>query len=251
MMMTNASRLDNAELTAELSRLARCEREATAALIAHLAEFDARRLHEGEGYTSLFRYCMAVLHLSEDAVYNRINAMRAARRYPAIIEGLESGALSLTTVKLLAPHLTAENHAGLLAAACGKSKQAVEELLACRFPQADVVARVRKVPTAPADWVGPDLTAAPSVVDNPAGSLGAALATQSVVKSNSEASPATATSAAAPLLASSSPSSRCAGSESTPSSRISPTTRTSRPPRSVASSRAAASDERKLGGFEL
>ena len=190
MMMTNASRLDNAELTAELSRLARCEREATAALIVHLAEFDARRLHEGEGYSSLFRYCMAVLHLSEDAVYNRINAMRAARRYPAIIEGLESGAFSLTTVKLLAPHLTAENHAGLLAAACGKSKQAVEELLACRFPQADVVARVRKVPTAPADWVGPDLTAAPSVVDNPAGSLGAALATQPVVKSNSEASPA-------------------------------------------------------------
>ena len=56
MMMTNASRLDNAELTAELSRLARCEREATAALIVHLAEFDARRLHEGEGYSSLFRY---------------------------------------------------------------------------------------------------------------------------------------------------------------------------------------------------
>ena len=76
MMMTNASRLDNAELTAELILLARCEREATAALIVHLAEFDARRLHEGEGYSSLFRYCMAVLHLSEDAVYNRINAMR-------------------------------------------------------------------------------------------------------------------------------------------------------------------------------
>ena len=147
MMMTNASRLDNAALTAELSRLARCEREATAALIVHLAEFDARRLHEGEGYSSLFQYCMAVLHLSEDAVYNRISAVRAARRYPAIIEGLESGALSLTTVRLLAPHLTSENHAGLLAAASGKGKQAVEELLACRFPQADVVARVRKVPT--------------------------------------------------------------------------------------------------------
>jgi len=110
MMMTNASRLDNAELTAELSRLARCEREATAALIVHLAEFDARRLHEGEGYSSLFRYCMAVLHLSEDAVYNRIAAARAARRYPAIIEGLENGALSPTTVRLLARYLTAENH---------------------------------------------------------------------------------------------------------------------------------------------
>jgi hypothetical protein len=164
MMMTNASRLDNAELTAALSRLARCEREATAALIVHLAEFDARRLHEGEGYSSLFQYCMAVLHLSESAVYNRIHAARVARRYPAIIEGLESGALSLTTVKLLSPHLTAENHAGLLAAASGKGKEAVEELLACRFPQADVAARVRKVPSPrilPVSNLSPTTTCAP------------------------------------------------------------------------------------------
>jgi hypothetical protein len=77
MLITHASHLDNAELTAELGRLAHCEREATAALIVHLAEFDARRLFEGAGYRSLFQYCMAVLHLSEDAVYNRITAARA------------------------------------------------------------------------------------------------------------------------------------------------------------------------------
>ena len=40
-MTTYASHLENNELTAELTRLARCEREATAALIVHLAEFDA------------------------------------------------------------------------------------------------------------------------------------------------------------------------------------------------------------------
>ena len=78
MKITHASHLGNDELTAELSRLARCEREATAALIVHLAEFDARRLFEGAGYSSLFRYCRKVLHLSEDAVYNRIKTARAA-----------------------------------------------------------------------------------------------------------------------------------------------------------------------------
>jgi hypothetical protein len=149
MMITHPSRLGNAELTAELNRLARCEREATAALIVHLAEFDARRLFEGAGYSSLFKYCMAVLHLSEDAVYNRIKAARAARDYPVIIERLESGALSPTTVRLLAPRLTRENHQALLAAASGQGKQAVEELLARRFPQPDVPARVRKVPSRP------------------------------------------------------------------------------------------------------
>jgi hypothetical protein len=149
MLITHASHLDNDALTAELSRLAHCEREATAALIVHLAEFDARRLFEGAGYSSLFKYGMAVLHLSEDAVYNRIKAARAARRYPVIIERLESGALTPTTVRLLGPRLTRENHQELLAAASGKGKQAVEELLARRFPQPDVTARVRKVPSRP------------------------------------------------------------------------------------------------------
>jgi hypothetical protein len=164
MMITHASHLDNAELTAELSRLAHCEREATAALIVHLAEFDARRLFEGAGYPSLFKYGMAVLHLSEDAVYNRIKAARAARDYPVIIEGLESGALSPTTVRLLAPRLTRENHQELLAAASGKGKRAVEELLARRFPQPDVTARVRKVPRRP---VAPALDVPPAGAPTP------------------------------------------------------------------------------------
>jgi hypothetical protein len=170
MLITHASHLDNAELTAELGRLAHCEREATAALIVHLAEFDARRLFEGAGYSSLFKYCMAVLRLSEDAVYNRIKAARAARRHPVIIERLESGALSPTTVRLLAPRLTRENHQELLAAASGKGKQAVEELLARRFPQPDVAARVRRVPSrplAPVADISPtaaDATACPPVV---------------------------------------------------------------------------------------
>ena len=170
MLITDASHLDNAELTAELSRLARCEREATAALIVHLAEFDARRLFEGAGYSSLFKYGMAVLHLSEDAVYNRIKAARAARRYPVIIERLESGALTPTTVRLLAPRLTRENHQGLLAAASGKGKKAVEELLACRFPQPDVAARVRKVPIRPVAE-GPSSTPAAPTAGPPGGGM--------------------------------------------------------------------------------
>jgi hypothetical protein len=164
MKITQASHLGNDELTAELGRLARCEREAAAALIVHLAEFDARRLFEGAGYSSLFRYCRKVLHLSEDAVYNRIKTARAARRYPVIVNRLESGALSLTTVRLLAPRLTPENHQELLAAASGKGKQAVEELLACRFPQPDVAARVRKLPSRP---VIPALEVSPAGAPTP------------------------------------------------------------------------------------
>ena len=146
MSITTVDRLDDHALTAELSRLAGSEREATAALVAHLAEFDARRLYEGEGFPSLFKYCTTVLRLSEDSAYNRIQAARAARCYPAILERLATGGLSVTTVRLLAPHLTAENCERLLKAADGKGKHDVERLLATWFPQPDVAQTVRRIP---------------------------------------------------------------------------------------------------------
>jgi hypothetical protein len=146
MSITHASRLDDQQLTTELGRLAGCEREFTAALVAHLAEFDARRLYEGEGFPSIFKYCTTVLKLSEDSAYSRIQAARAACRFPTIVDRLTTGGLSVTTVRLLAPHLTPENHTRLLAAADGKGKHDVEHLLATWFPQPDVSPSVRRLP---------------------------------------------------------------------------------------------------------
>src|SRR5258708_33602038 len=126
MRSRNASYLDNVALTAELSCLAHCEREATAALIVHLAEFDARRLFEGAGYSSLFKYCMAVLRLSEDAVYNRIKAARAAHRYPVIVDRIESGTVCTSTARTLAPRLETRDHQAHLHAAHGQREHASE-----------------------------------------------------------------------------------------------------------------------------
>jgi hypothetical protein len=93
------------------------------ALIASLAEFDARRLYLGQGCSSLFTYCTQVLHLSEHAAYGRIEAARAARRFPVLLELLAGGALTVTAIGLLAPHLTVENHEHVLAAARHKTKR--------------------------------------------------------------------------------------------------------------------------------
>jgi hypothetical protein len=146
LVMRAAATLTDDALTVELARLAGREREATVTFIVHLGEFDLRRLYEGAGYPSMFAYCRAVLRLSEDAAYNRIKAARAARDYPEIAGMLAEGSMSPTTVRLLAPHLTLENHAALLAAAAGLGKHGVEELLARLFPHPDVAASVRKVP---------------------------------------------------------------------------------------------------------
>ena len=145
--------LSDDELLAQLKSFARGEREATARLIAHLAELEARGLYRAFGFSSLFSYCCEVLRLSEPAAYNRIEVARAARRFPVILPMLGEGLLSLATVRLLASHLTAENLPCLLEAAQGKSKRQVEVMLVGFFPKADVPSSIRKLP-APVPPVG-------------------------------------------------------------------------------------------------
>ena len=139
-------RLSDGELVADVTRLAGCERLATAHLIAALAELDARRLYLGQGCSSMFTYCTQVLRLAEHAAYNRIEAGRAARRFPVILTLLADGSVHLSSVRLLAPHLTQENHADVLREASHKSKREVEQIVARLHPQPDIVTSVRKLP---------------------------------------------------------------------------------------------------------
>src|SRR5262245_18874717 len=90
------------------------EREATARLIALLAEMDGRGLYLQQGYSSLFVYCTRCLHLSEHAAYGRIEAARASRKFPLVLDRLADGSITLTTNCLLSNHLTSDNHRHLL-----------------------------------------------------------------------------------------------------------------------------------------
>jgi hypothetical protein len=146
-MTANASLVDlpDRALLTETERLAQCERDSTARLIAALAEVDARRLYLGEGCSSLFAYCTRVLRLSEHAAYGRIEAARAARRFPMILALLADGSVTLTTIGLLAPHLTPENHCEVLEAARHKSRRDVEYQVATLRPRPAVPSMVRRL----------------------------------------------------------------------------------------------------------
>jgi 5-methylcytosine-specific restriction endonuclease McrA len=165
--------LSDSALLTETARVASVERQSTSQLLALLAELDARKLYLGQGYPSLFAYCTQVLHLSEPAAYSRITAARAARSLPVIFTLLADGALTLTTVSLLAGHLTDENHAVLLDAARHKSKREVERLVAGVVPQPDVESSLRRLRMAPAiESAKPTLVAAtPMSVERGAGPL--------------------------------------------------------------------------------
>jgi hypothetical protein len=145
-LLASLRRLSDAELVEQAKSLAARERDLTALLVAHVAELDTRDVHLRAGYPSLFCYCRDVLALSEHEAYNRIEVARAARRHPVILELLAGGSVNLTTVRLLGPHLTAENHQRVLESARGKKKAQVEEIVARIAPRLDVPAFVRKLP---------------------------------------------------------------------------------------------------------
>src|SRR3990170_4069652 len=145
-VFSRAQCLSNQDLIAWVKLLALHEREATVALIAHLAILDERNLYLGEGCPSLFTYCKQVLHLAEHAAYNRIEAARAVRRFPVILEMLADGSVTLTRVRRLAPHLHSANHDDLLASARQRSKRQVEELVAQLHPQPPTPSSIRRLP---------------------------------------------------------------------------------------------------------
>jgi 5-methylcytosine-specific restriction endonuclease McrA len=147
-ILTTAAALSDQDLLARLSGLAGREREATVELVAHLCALEARpSVYAAQGYGSLFGYCTHALRLSEDATCSRIEAARACRRFPVILDLMAAGAVTLTAVRLLAPHLTPENHQAVLERARGRSRREIESLVVELAPRPDVPTSVRRLPT--------------------------------------------------------------------------------------------------------
>ncbi|PYQ18638.1 MAG: hypothetical protein DMF81_24300 [Acidobacteria bacterium] len=151
-ILATAAGLSDRDLIARLYALAGRERQASVELVAHLTVLDGRpAVYAALGYGSLFSYCTQSLRLSEDAACNRIEAARACRR---------SGEMTLTSVRLLARHLTPENHQAVLARASRRSRQEIEALLAELAPRPDVPTLVRRLPAL--TTTPPLLSAAPA-----------------------------------------------------------------------------------------
>ncbi len=146
-LLITASRLSDEALLARVKLLVSRERGVSVELIAHLAELETRDVYLGKGVKSLYLYCTEILHLSEHAAYNRIAAARAARTFPVILDLLADGSVNLTTVTILAPHLTPENHRAVLVEATHRSKDEVKVIQSRLAPRSDVPSTIRKLPT--------------------------------------------------------------------------------------------------------
>jgi 5-methylcytosine-specific restriction endonuclease McrA len=87
----------------------------------------------------LYEYCTKQLGFSADVAYKRVKVAQAAAAHPQILEHLETGELSLSSVLVIAPHLDdLDDSEGfdLVEAARCKSKREVERMIAARVPDA-------------------------------------------------------------------------------------------------------------------
>ena len=138
------SALSDDELLVQLSDASKQSRRGEAALVAHIAEVDARGLYAREASPSMFRFCMDVLHLSEAEAYRRINAARLSRRFPVLLRMLEDGRIHLCGIAVISKHLTEANCEEVFAEATHKSKRELEELVAKLAPKPDAPPTIRK-----------------------------------------------------------------------------------------------------------
>lgn len=145
--LTRALALSDRELLATLPQLAASERRSTVELVAHLAALDLRPdAYAAAGYGSLYAYCTEALHLSEDAACTRLAVLAVCRRFPGILDLLAAGALNMTAVRRLGPHLTPENYADVLTRAVHRTRSEIEVLIAHLAPRPDVAPSVRRLP---------------------------------------------------------------------------------------------------------
>jgi hypothetical protein len=121
--------LSNRELLAKTRELIGRSNQVFAALLAHLAEVDARGLHRTKACASLYTYCIYELRLSEDAAARRAGAAKLVKRFPLLLEAIARGELHLTGLLMLGPHLTSENLVEVLGRAKFRTKKELARLV--------------------------------------------------------------------------------------------------------------------------
>jgi hypothetical protein len=130
------------DLLRSVCRLVGQSNRVLSALLAHLAEVEARGLHRVRACASLHTYCVYELRMSEDTAFRRVAASRWVRRFPPLLGAIERGEIHLTGLLLLGPHLTAANCTEVMALAKHRTKKEILGLVRRLSPLPDVPSRI-------------------------------------------------------------------------------------------------------------
>ena len=141
--MAQVHELDDESLLRSLKRHVGSSNRLNAIVLAHLAEVDARGAYRKWACESLAAYCVYELRLSEDEAQRRCRAARVMRQFTVLFEMVAESSIHLTGILMLAPHLTHDNHLGVLERARYRRKSELERLVAELAPARDVPALVQ------------------------------------------------------------------------------------------------------------
>ena len=149
--MFEISNVTDQKLIENLKQTVKTERKTQGEFLRYLCEVDNRGLYLKEGYSSLHRFCTQALGFSDASAWKRIQAARASKRFPVILEMVRGGSLTLSNVSILSPHLSDENASQLLKEAQGKNRLEVEKMVVAVHPKPDTDDSIRRLPvkTAP------------------------------------------------------------------------------------------------------
>ncbi|AKU95574.1 hypothetical protein AKJ09_02238 [Labilithrix luteola] len=140
------AKLSNEEILVDLKSFVGAERRSLARLIVYLVEIEERRLHLELACSSMFDFCTRRLGFSEGEAFRRLTAARLVRRLPVLLDAIAPGRIHLSSLVLLPDLLTEANVDEVVAAASGKTRREVEELVARMAPKPDVMPSIRRLP---------------------------------------------------------------------------------------------------------
>ena len=100
--MSSIQSLSDSELSVRFEKLVSFERKTTAEIVDCLGEIDRRKIYLSLGHTSLFAYLTNSLGYTPASAQRRINSARLMHDVPELKNDLQSGALNLTQISLVA-----------------------------------------------------------------------------------------------------------------------------------------------------
>ncbi len=116
-----------------------------AELISILEEIDRHEIYMKKGHSSLFKYVVSELRLSESVAYNLIAVSRKSREVPALKVELENGAITLSNARKIVPVLNVQNQSLWLEKARTLSQRQLEKEIVRVRPEAATPEKARYV----------------------------------------------------------------------------------------------------------
>lgn len=130
----NTSQIIYSEIHKAALNAAKAFKRSEIELIEILEQVDRNRVYYHQGFSSLFKYTVDALGLSEEVAYIFINVCRKTREVPALKDAIKTGSITVSKAKKITSVLTPQNQNYWLAMAKTSTKRILEKTVASCAP---------------------------------------------------------------------------------------------------------------------